>query len=340
VEKLVRLSKKKTLTAISLLFFLFLILALAYTFLSPLGWEKDEKSFFLLVEKGDSLHKISQKLEGSGLKFNPQLFSLSAKLLNVDRKIFPGRYDFQKGLTLWDLISKFYRKEISTIDVTIPEGSNLSQIAGILKKEIELDSTLFVKACFNTGLIHDLGLNSRNLEGYLFPDTYKLFWKMEPEKIIRIMVRELENVITDSLKSQLKKINLNLYEVLILASLIESEAKIDQERPLISSVYHNRLKIGMPLQCDPTVIYALGGLDRPLTLKDLEVDSPYNTYRYPGLPPGPINNPGKASILAAFSPAEVKYLYFVAKGDGSHIFSLDLEEHNRAKAKIKKENKS
>ncbi len=337
---MVRLSKKKTLTAISLFFLLFLILIFAYTFLSPLGWEKDGKSFYILVEKGDNLHKISQKLEGSGLKFNPRLFSLSAKLLNVDRKIFPGRYNFQKGLNLWELLSKFYKKEISTKDVTIPEGSNLYQIAGILKREIEIDSALFVKACFDSGLIHDLGLSSINLEGYLFPDTYKLFWKMEPEKIIQMMFRNLENVITDSLKTQLEKTNLSLYEVLTLASLIESEAKIDQERPLISAVYHNRLKIGMPLQCDPTVIYALGGLDRPLTLKDLEVDSPYNTYRYPGLPPGPINNPGKASILAALFPAEVKYLYFVAKGDGSHIFSVNLEEHNRARAKIKKENKS
>ncbi|HVP37147.1 MAG TPA: endolytic transglycosylase MltG, partial [Terriglobales bacterium] len=129
-------------------------------------------------------------------------------------------------------------------------------------------------------------------------------------------------------------------QLVTLASLVESEARIDEERPIISAVYHNRLKIGMPLQCDPTVIYALGGLERPLNHLDLEVNSPYNTYKHPGLPPGPINNPGRASILAALFPANVNYLYFVAKGDGSHIFSVDLEEHNRAIAKIKRENKS
>lgn len=317
-----------------------LILVASYLFFYPLRWETNEKSFYLVIEKGDNLSKVSQKLKDSGLKFNSQLLFFTSILLKIDRKIYPGRYDFQKGVTLASLLKKFYKKEISTIDVTIPEGSNLYQIAGMLRGEIELDSSFFVRACFDTALIHRLGLNSKNLEGYLFPDTYKFFWKMEPEKIIQMMVQEFENLITDSLKSQLRELNLSLYEVLILASLVESEAKIDEEKPLISAVYHNRLKIGMPLQCDPTVIYALGGLDRPLTLKDLEVDSPYNTYKYQGLPPGPINNPGKVSILAAFYPAEAEYLYFVAKGDGSHIFSVDLEEHNRARAKIKRENKS
>jgi UPF0755 protein len=317
-----------------------LLLVASYLFFYPLKWETSEKSFYIVIEKGDNLPKVSRKLKDSGLKFNSQLLFFTSILLKIDRKIYPGRYDFQKGVTLSGLLKKFYKKEISTIDVTIPEGSNLYQTAGLLHREIELDSALFVRACFDTSMIHRLGLNSRNLEGYLFPDTYKLFWKMEPEKIIQMMVQEFEKAITDSLKSQLRELNLSLYEVLILASLVESEAKIDEERTLISAVYHNRLKIGMPLQCDPTVIYALGGLDRPLTLKDLEVDSPYNTYRYPGLPPTPINNPGKASILAAFSPAQEKFLYFVAKGDGSHIFSVDLEEHNRARANIKKENKS
>jgi UPF0755 protein len=153
-------------------------------------------------------------------------------------------------------------------------------------------------------------------------------------------VQEFKKIIDITIPLQLKSLNLDLSKIVTLASLVESEAKIDEERPLISAVYYNRLKIGMPLQCDPTVIYALGGLSRLLTHDDLDVDSPYNTYKYPGLPPGPINNPGKASILAALFPAKVNYLYFVAKGDGSHIFSVNLEEHNQAIAKIKRENKS
>ncbi|MDH4221956.1 MAG: endolytic transglycosylase MltG [candidate division Zixibacteria bacterium] len=340
IKKLPFFFKKKTRFAILLSSIAVLLLLIAYIFFYPLGWEKNKDTLHVMVEKGDNFPEISRKLKDSGLRFNSQALYLSSVLLKIDRKIFPGRYDFQKGITLSGVLKKFYEKGISAIDVTIPEGYNLYQIAGILKKEIDLDSVQFVKTCFDTGLIRRLGLKAKSLEGYLFPDTYKLYWKMEPGKIIEMMVQEFNLIITDSLRAQLNELKLSLHKVLTVASLVESEAKIDEERPLISAVYYNRLKIGMALQCDPTVIYALGGLDRPLVLKDLEIDSPYNTYKHPGLPPGPINNPGKASLIAAFFPAKIDYLYFVAKGDGSHFFSVDLEEHNRARAKIKRENKS
>ncbi|MDP3024790.1 MAG: endolytic transglycosylase MltG [candidate division Zixibacteria bacterium] len=332
--------RKKNLIRIAISFLIILSLVFLYIFFYPLPWGISKKSTSIIVEKGDNLRKISQKLKSSGLGINSTLLFVSSKLSGIDRKIIPGRYDFQKGVTLSGLLQKFYKNETSSIDITIPEGYNLYQIASLLKKEVGLDSLVFVKTAFDTSLIHRLGLNSKNLEGYLFPDTYKLFWMMEPEKIAEMMVQEFKKLIDATLPLELRNSNFNLSEIVTLASLVESEAKIDNERPLISAVYHNRLKIGMPLQCDPTVIYALGGLSRPLNHKDLEVDSPYNTYKHPGLPPGPINNPGKASILAALFPAEVNYLYFVAKGDGSHIFSVDLEEHNRAIAKIKRENKS
>ncbi len=334
------LVRRKNLIRIGISFFILLIIIFLYIFFYPLPWGISKKSTSITVEKGDNLHKISQKLGNSGLGFNSPLLFLSAKLLGIDRKIIPGRYDFQKGITFSGLLKKLSKNEISSIEVTIPEGYNLYQIASILKRETGLDSLLFVKAASDTSLIHRLGLDSKNLEGYLFPDTYRLFWKMEPEKVIELMVDEFKKIIDISFPLQLRNFNFSLSQLVTLASLVEAEARIDNERPLISAVYHNRLKIGMPLQCDPTVIYALGGLSRPLNHKDLEVDSPYNTYKHPGLPPGPINNPGKASILAALFPADVNYLYFVAKGDGSHVFSVDLEEHNRAIAKIKRENKS
>jgi len=332
--------RKKTLVKTLVSFCIILLVIVLYIFFYPLSWKAEKDSFFIAVDKGDNLPVISQKLKSSGLGFNSSLLFLSSKLLGIDRKILPGRYDFQKGVTLSNLLRKFYKNETSSIDVTIPEGYNLYQIAGLLKKEIGLDSVLFVKTSLNDSLIHSLGLDTKSLEGYLFPNTYRLFWKMEPDKIIEMMVQEFKKIIDVTVPQQLKSLNLDLSKIVTLASLVESEAKIDEERPLISAVYYNRLKIGMPLQCDPTVIYALSGLNRPLTHEDLDIDSPYNTYKYPGLPPGPINNPGKASVLAALFPAKVNYLYFVAKGDGSHIFSVNLEEHNQAIAKIKRENKS
>jgi UPF0755 protein len=334
------LIRKRNFFTIGISCLIILTLLFLYIFFYPLPWGISKKNTFILVEKGDNLRKISQKLNSSGLGVDPPLLFLSSKLLGIDRRIIPGRYDFQKGITLSRLLRKFYKNEVSGIDVTIPEGYNLKQIASLLKREIGLDSTLFMKTASDTSLIHRLGLDTRNLEGFLFPDTYRLFWKMEPEKIVELMVDEFKKTVDITFAFQLRNLNFNLSQLVTLASLVESEARIDKERPLISAVYHNRLRIGMPLQCDPTVIYALGGLDRPLNHSDLEVNSPYNTYKYPGLPPGPINNPGKASILAALFPAKVDYLYFVAKGNGSHIFSIDLEEHNRAIAKIKRENKS
>lgn len=279
------LLNRKNIVKVLISFLVFLSLIFLYVFFYPLPWGAGKKNAFIMVEKGDNLHKISQKLRSSGLEFNSPLLFLSSKLLGIDRKIIPGRYDFQKGITFSGLLKKLSKNEISSIEVTIPEGYNFYQIASLLKRETGLDSLLFVKAVSDTGLIHRLGLDSKNLEGYLFPDTYRLFWKMEPEKIIDLMVDEFKKIIDVSFPLQFRNFNFSLSQLVTLASLVESEARIDNERPLISAVYHNRLKIGMPLQCDPTVIYALGGLGRPLNHSDLDVNSPYNTYQHPGLPP-------------------------------------------------------
>jgi UPF0755 protein len=274
---------------------------------------------------------------------------------------------------LYSIFNKLVKGEVTPIEVLIPEGLTIREIAQILKKGIGMDSARFVKIATDSQVAENLNIPASNLEGYLFPNTYRLNWGMDPAKLIQVMVNEFKKVFTPALSERAKEINLSMHDVVTLASMIETEAKDGKEREMISAVYHNRLKLGMLLQCDPTVIYAIGGERlvlsstlrlRPegskaegsrttlnlnhserstspptLLLKDLEVDSPYNTYKYPGLPPGPICNPGKASIMAALYPANVDYLYFVAKGDGTHIFSTTLNEHNRAKNGIKQAQK-
>ena len=278
---------------------------------------------------------VDRLKEANLIKEGTELLVL-AKFLGKDRHIQTGRYDFEKGTSLYSVFNKLVKGDVTLEEVTIPEGWTAKQIAGILKRKIEIDSSEFVRVITDSLFAKSMGIPASNLEGYLFPETYKLSWGFPPEKVARILVEQFKRIFTDIFVRRAKEINFSVAEVMTLASMIEAEAKDGEERETISAVYHNRLKRGMLLQCDPTVIYALPELDRPLLLKDLEVDSPYNTYKYPGLPPGPICNPGKASIFAALYPADVDYLYFVATGDGSHLFSTTLREHNNARSKIKR----
>lgn len=308
--------------------------------------------------------KVVERLKEIDLIEDGKWFLTLSKLLGKDRHIHAGRYDFDKGITLYSVFNKLVKGKVTSIEVVIPEGLTMREIIQILKKEIGIESTKFIKIATDSEFIKELDIPASNLEGYLFPNTYKLYWGMDPAKLIQTMVNEFKKTFNSALSARAgarpsggtKEINFSTHEVVTLASMIEAEATNGEEREMISAVYHNRLKLGMLLQCDPTVIYALNGkpdstlpgtdrplgriFARPLLFKDLEIDSPYNTYKYPGLPPGPICNPGKASILAALYPADVDYLYFVAKGDGTHIFSRTLDEHNRAKNKIKRAQKS
>jgi UPF0755 protein len=333
------LLKRKPLLTVLTIVVLFILINILYWYAIPIRWKNEEAIVSLYVNKGNNLHQVVFKLKEQKIFIQPTFFLTYAELFKIDRRIHVGKYDLNKGITLAELTEKLTTGKGSSLDVTIPEGLNFKQIAGILKNQAGVDSAGFVEVASDTSFIGELNLDAPNLEGYLFPNTYKLYWGMEPEDVAKIMVKELSNILGDSLIRRMEQINFSLYQVLTLASLIEAEAQNPEERPIISAVYHNRLNKNMLLQCDPTVIYALPDLDRPLVLKDLEIDSPYNTYKYTGLPPGPINNPGKASILAALYPANVDLLYFVAKGDGSHIFSSTLEEHSLAKMKIKRENK-
>jgi UPF0755 protein len=328
--------KAKPLPAAGITILILLLITLVYWFMIPVDWNNESTTISIFIDEGESFSSIVTKLSDAGLEFNQPLFALISKLFRVDRRLHVGRYDFAKGSTPGAIMRKLARGEVSPFEVTIPEGIGYRQIAGILERKAGVDSLRFAQTAADTSFIKSMNLDLKNLEGYLFPNTYNIYWGMGPQRIVKLMLDEFNRVLVDSLRKRASGIGLTLFEVITLASLVEAEAHIAEERPLVSAVYHNRLKRGMLLQCDPTVIYALGPMNRPLLLKDLEYDSPYNTYIHPGLPPGPINNPGESSILAALYPANVDYLYFVAKGDGSHVFSSTLIKHNEAIREIKK----
>jgi UPF0755 protein len=226
--------------------------------------------------------------------------------------------------------------------VTVPEGFTLKQIAGVMARRLGTDSIRFVKLAHDTDFIKRLSTKygfppPPSLEGYLFPDSYKFSYFEDESSIIERMVKQLMEVIEDNgIFYELRRKGLELHTVLTLASIVEREAAVDSERPVIAAVFWNRLKRGIPLESCATVEYALPRHKTRLTYADLKIQSPYNTYIHPGLPPGPICSPGLKSIEAVVNPADVPYLYFVSRGDGTHLFATSYKEHIKNKAKARK----
>jgi len=288
----------------------------------------------VMVNKNDTFARVAAELHRSGVIREVYLFKIMARSGGLDLAVAPGRYDFSGKVSMYDVYRKLKRHDITTVLLTVPEGSTVGRTAGILAGTLEIDSALFHRQALDTAWTkarYDL----MGLEGYLFPETYRFQFGIEIEDIIDIMVGEFHER-TDGLFDNRPDDSLRRDQIITLASIIQAEAFLKEEMPLISSVYHNRLAANMRLQADPTVIYALGGLDRPLYYRDLEIDSPYNTYKYKGLPPGPINSPGLEAIRAALNPASENYFYFVADGSGRHIFTRTHREHVAAKNQIKK----
>jgi peptidoglycan lytic transglycosylase G len=287
----------------------------------------------LMVDENDRFPTIAANMRKCGIIRGEYLFRGVAVLTGIDKMIIPGRYDFTGKVSLYDVLMKIKRQEIAVVRLTIPEGSTVYRTASLLAEGLGIDSAAFVARASDTAFTRSK-YDVEGLEGYLFPDTYLFWYGIKIDGIINMMVTQYAHKTAGLLDSLPPQIN-SRRELLTLASIIEAEAGLKEEMPLISSVYHNRLKEKMLLQADPTVIYALGEVNRTLNYDDLKFDSPYNTYCYGGLPPGPINSPGLAAIKAALHPAESKFIYFVANGEGGHIFSRTLDEHNTAKMKIR-----
>jgi UPF0755 protein len=289
------------------------------------------------VPQGASFSVAADSLANKGFIQWPGLFRAYAMLRGDDRSIQPGTYALQHGMSYADLLHALQEGEGLERRVTIPEGYALRDIVPLLSQALGVPEDSVRAAVRDSALRQELGAPAATLEGYLFPDTYLFAYGTPARSAVRMMTARFEQIWKPEWNERLQQLGMSRNDVMTIASIVEKEARLPEERPVISAVYHNRLRRHMPLQADPTIQYALGEHHDRVLYKDLEIDSPYNTYRHPGLPPGPIASPGRASIEAALYPAHVPYLFFVAHPDGHHEFRTTFEGHKAARREVRRE---
>ncbi len=302
----------------------------------------------ITIAPGTSSREIIARLQREGIVDRSLAIRLWLRTAGRNLRLKAGDYRFKSPISLSQAIDQLSRGDVATRSLTIPEGYNRYDIARLLAGITDLrgegvaaDPEAVIRLFDRVSLIADLDPQAVNLEGYLFPDTYEYTTTTTREQLVEAMVRRFRQVCDEEMRQRAVALGMTWRQALTLASLIEEEARVDRERELISSVFHRRLKQGIPLACDPTVIYAslLAGRYRgKIYRSDLDRDSPYNTYLHAGLPPGPIASPGRRSIEAALSPAETDYLYFVVdvtKNDGSHLFSSRSSDHEAAVRRLR-----
>jgi UPF0755 protein len=285
----------------------------------------------VIVAPHSSFKAATDSLANAGMVSWPKLFRVYAHLTGGDSDIKPGTYLLKHG-TPWNAIIGALNGGLGLVNtITVPEGYSLQQIVPLLARTLGVPVDSVQAAVRDTALLARLDIPSPTLEGYLFPDTYAFPAGTSARLAVGEMVREFVRKWQPSWDARLQELKINRHDLVTMASIVEKEAKLPEERPVIAAVYYNRLRDGMLLQADPTVQFALGRHVARVFYKDLEVDSPYNTYKHLGLPPGPIASPGAASLAAAANPALVPYKYFVAYPDGHHEFRTTLNEHDQAK---------
>ncbi|OGU56575.1 MAG: hypothetical protein A2V66_14410 [Ignavibacteria bacterium RBG_13_36_8] len=311
-------------------FFILIALIGAYIFFTP-NYYDEEEPVKLEIPKGYSLARVIDTLYVKNIIPNKTSIRIAAFLFGAETKIKAGRYKIPNGLSYIQLIDLLLEGQSDEQElVTIPEGIWQKNLAGLLKNVVYVDSLEFVKLSSNKQFIKSLGLSVNNLEGYLLPETYYLYKNSNAEEIIRKLKSEMDKIFVDSVETRMSELKMTRHQILTIASIIDGESNIVSEYKRISGVYHNRLKKGMKLQADPTIQYLIRDRKHNKILyKDLEINSRYNTYMYYGLPPTPINNPGKDAIYAALYPEKHDYYYFVADGDGGHVFSKTFAQHLR-----------
>ena len=284
----------------------------------------------IIVKAGQKFKSLSEILHQKGVINHPAKFRLFSRIKGHDKNIKAGEYVLSPTMTPKIILKIFVIGKVRLHRITIPEGYNLRQVARVVSRAGFGTQADFLKAATNADLLHSKGIDAQTFEGYLFPDTYYFTKDATPEKIISSMVKRFWSVFKPEWKNPAKTHGFTIHQVVTLASIIEKEAGVAVERPIISSVFHNRLKRKIRLQSDPTVIYGIKNFNGNITRRDLAKKTPYNTYKIKGLPPGPISNAGTKAIEAALYPAETRLLYFVSKKDNTHQFSTNIKDHNRA----------
>ena len=304
-----------------------------YHALQPVNAKGENRNF--VVDEGASLNQVAEDLENAHIIRSSTLFRLAGRFMGYDQHIKTGEYRLSATMSPLKILETLKDGRIITHSITIPEGFNLRQIAELMEQKGFSDKASFKSRARDGSLTAQLDLSGDTLEGYLYPDTYRFRRNEAARKIIDVMVKRFREMVSP-MEARIKDSGMTLHQVITLASIVEKETGSPEERPMIASVFLNRLKKNMRLESDPTVIYGIRNFNGNLTKRDLKTETPYNTYVIKGLPPGPIANPGLASILAVLNPAKSNYYYFVSKNNGTHYFSKTLKEHNRAVRRFQK----
>jgi UPF0755 protein len=289
----------------------------------------------VIIPRGASFGQATDSLARNGIIGSPKVFRLYGRFTGGDRNIKPGTYLLKHGTPWKDIVAALNGGHGLVNTVTVPEGYSISQITPLLARTLKVPADSVTAAVSDTALLARLDLPNKTLEGYLFPDTYAFPVGTTARQAVREMVYAFERRWRPDWDSSLVDLKINRNDLVTMASIVEREARLPEERPVIAAVYYNRLRRGMLLQADPTVQYALGHHVGRVLYKDLTINSPYNTYVNKGLPPGPVASPGVASLVAAANPANVPYLYFVASRDGHHEFRMNFEEHTTAVRQVR-----
>ncbi len=318
------MKKKSTITlGLSLAIVLFISFSLFFPSSFRGSWKE------VMIPRGVTYRQVIDILKENGVIKNKLLMLLIGRITMNDRKIKAGYYSLNTAMSLWDVLDVLRNGRIISYTITIIPGSTLNDIRAKLEDHGLVDDDSY-QIAYDRDFLNTLNIDAPSLEGYIYPDTYNLPKGIKPEDIFRMMVQRMREKFDEPLRRRAEELGMSENEILTLASIIEKEAVYDRERPLISAVYHNRLKKGMKLKADPTVLYGVKKDSRRIGYRDLKRYTPYNTYVIDGLPPAPIASPSIESIRAALYPADVDYLFFVSKNDGTHYFSLTGEEHERA----------